>query len=285
MSLDLSYSYCTRLSKNEQIAINLRVYKNRQGIYIFVKNLPSNAKNKTKRLLIVSSLGVAFLFSNVEASQAIGLSIPPVPMVRVQPSYQKALRTPIMVPNCIDSNSIRLNKKILLLIYFTDTKIYSNNPVLNEQILKVIKELRGGTLMSVLLAGALIGMVIMVFTIGMSDSVFVRPSVGQGWGLERPNVSVPPPYYYQRRPGSTLEVNRPPAMPNEQFLSLSKEQRRQLTHINDMKIIHEGYPELSVGFWQAKHKVSDHGAIHNLPYTLKNNGKTKTEKPIRIYYR
>ena len=45
-----------------------------------------------------------------------------------------------------------------------------------------------------------------------------------------------------------------------------------------MKIIHEGRPELEVGFWQSKDKVGDHGAIHDLPYTLKNNGETKTEK-------
>ena len=45
-----------------------------------------------------------------------------------------------------------------------------------------------------------------------------------------------------------------------------------------MKIIHEGRPELEVGFWQSKFKVGDHGAVHDLPYTVKANGGTKTEK-------
>ena len=45
-----------------------------------------------------------------------------------------------------------------------------------------------------------------------------------------------------------------------------------------MTIIHEGRPELEVGFWQSKFKVGDHGAVHDLPYTVKSNGGTKTEK-------
>ena len=45
------------------------------------------------------------------------------------------------------------------------------------------------------------------------------------------------------------------------------------------KIIHvEGHPRLRVGFWQSRYKVPDHGALHGLPYSVKNNGGTKTEK-------
>ena len=67
-------------------------------------------------------------------------------------------------------------------------------------------------------------------------------------------------------------------MPHEEFVGLTKEERRALPHSNDMKIIHEGRPELEVGFWQSKFKVGDHGAVHDLPYTEKANGGTKTEK-------
>ncbi len=45
-----------------------------------------------------------------------------------------------------------------------------------------------------------------------------------------------------------------------------------------MTIIHEGHPELEVGFWQSKFKVGDHGAVHDVPYTVKANGSTKSEK-------
>ena len=67
-------------------------------------------------------------------------------------------------------------------------------------------------------------------------------------------------------------------MPHQEFVELTKKERRALPHNNDMKIIHEGRPELEVGFWQSKFKVGDHGAVHNLPYTLKSNGAKKTEK-------
>ena len=67
-------------------------------------------------------------------------------------------------------------------------------------------------------------------------------------------------------------------MPHAQFFGLTKEERRALPHSNDITIIHERYPKLEVGFWQTKFKVGDHGAIHNLPYTVKANGGTKTEK-------
>lgn len=45
-----------------------------------------------------------------------------------------------------------------------------------------------------------------------------------------------------------------------------------------MKITCEGYPELNVSFYQSKWKVGKHGAIHGLPYTIKENRGTKTEK-------
>lgn len=67
-------------------------------------------------------------------------------------------------------------------------------------------------------------------------------------------------------------------MPHEEFGGLTKSERRNLPHSNDMKIIHEGRPELVVGFYQSKYKVDDHGAVHNLPYTIKANGGTKTDK-------
>ena len=45
-----------------------------------------------------------------------------------------------------------------------------------------------------------------------------------------------------------------------------------------MTIIYEGRLKLEIGFWQSKFKVGNHGAIHDLFYTIKANGGTKTEK-------
>jgi len=78
MSLDLAYSYCTGLSKDEETVIDRQVCRNREAVWVFVRNLPSNAKDKTKRVIIVSVLGVALCFSNVEPSGAMGLTFFPM---------------------------------------------------------------------------------------------------------------------------------------------------------------------------------------------------------------
>ena len=85
----------TGLSKDEEIAIDIQVCRNRKAVWIFVRNLPSNAKDKTKRVIIVNVLG----FSTVQPSEAMGLSMPPAPVVRVQPSYEDTfkLRTPKII--------------------------------------------------------------------------------------------------------------------------------------------------------------------------------------------
>ena len=62
--------------------------------------------------------------------------------------------------------------------------------------------------------------------------------------------------------GSTLQITRPTAMP----------------HHHDKIIDIEGHQLLLVGFWQSRFKVADHGTVHGLPYSVKNNGGTKTEK-------
>ena len=58
MAINVAYSYCTRLSKDEETAIDIEICRNREVVWIFVRNLPSNAKDKTKRVIIVSVLKV-----------------------------------------------------------------------------------------------------------------------------------------------------------------------------------------------------------------------------------
>lgn len=102
-----------------------------------------------------------------------------------------------------------------------------------------------------------------------------------GWGLDRLNLFQPPnghliyPPIYDLlsprktpgcpRPGSSLQINRPTAMPHEEFVGLTKEELPALLDSNDMTIIHKGRPKLEVGFWQSKFKVGDYGVIHDLP--------------------
>ena len=150
---------------------------------------------------------------------------------------------------------------------------------INDQLLK---KLRGGDLSANLTIIA-VGVVVYVmcqlsgvdaFAIYNQIGKWNAPTVDPGFGLNPTYGKTP------SRPGtgSTLAITRPTAMPHQEFVGLTKEERRQLPHPNDMIINHEGYPELGVGFWQSKLKVGDHGAVHGLPYTVKTNDGTKTEK-------
>jgi hypothetical protein len=78
-----------------------------------------------------------------------------------------------------------------------------------------------------------------------------------------------------RKPGSTptsIAINRPSTMPHQEFVNLTKEQRRQISHSNDIKIKSPSHAELNIRYWQANYKVADHGAIHGLPFQTKPNG-------------
>lgn len=129
----------------------------------------------------------------------------------------------------------------------------------------------------------------------MSNGFVVTPPADPGSKLIIPDPFQPNQYHERQNPvanffrprrtlgsqsryPSTLQITRPSAMPHQEFSNLTKEKRRQLPHSNDMRMNCEGYPELTVGFYQSRFKVDKHGAIHGLPYTIKENGGTKTEK-------
>ena len=165
-------------------------------------------------------------------------------------------------------------------IYLTDPKL-----ALNPDVLKLVKDLRGGGWDTIFF----IGMIIFILSQGAG---FIPNN--PGWGVDGPNPFQPPggPLRYPpisnvfsprrtpsySRPETNLEIHRPSTMPHEEFGGLTKSERRALPHSYDMTIIHEGRPELWVGLYQAKFKVGEHGSIHDLPYTLKAGGKTKTER-------
>ena len=167
----------------------------------------------------------------------------------------------------------------------------------NREVSKVIRKVRGGSLTTALIVNAIfLSVVYGIWLLGGGAKDFVPNGANPGWELNRPNPFQPPsdphkfPPYREifsprRTPScssagspSTLEINRPNAVPHQDFVSMSKEDRRQLPYVNDMIMQCEGRPQLRVGFWQSRFKVADHGAIHDLPYTTKTNGGTKTEK-------
>lgn len=71
-------------------------------------------------------------------------------------------------------------------------------------------------------------------------------------------------------------MERPSAMPHQDFTTLTKEQRRNLPDPRDGIIDVEGHPKLVARYGQVKYKTPDHGPDHGLPVDEK--GRTpKTE--------
>ena len=109
----------------EIIEIDRQIAKNRETVFFFVRNLASNAKDKTRKVIVVIILGGALYFSNVQPSEAIGLTMPPAPVVRVQPSYQYDSNVQIakVIPRKKDLIVYKSPKEILFLMYLTDPRI------------------------------------------------------------------------------------------------------------------------------------------------------------------
>ena len=109
---------------------------------LLIRNLSLNLKGKSKRIFVVISLAPVVWFSNLESVSAIGLALPPTPVIRVQPSYQYDSNVQIakVIPIKKGLIDYKSPKEILFLIYLTDPRLSSN-----QEVLKLVKELRGRT--------------------------------------------------------------------------------------------------------------------------------------------
>ena len=289
MTALLYYSISSNLTEDEIIEIESQVANNRETVCTFVINLGANVKDKTKRVILIIGLASGFWFGNLESAEAIGLAIPPAPVVRSSPDnyhyHYSQVKIATIIPRKKDLVYYESAREIVFLMYLTDPKISSN-----DRILGVVKRLRGG---SWEVALGIVGIIILILV--QSQGFIVKPPADPRPGLIIPDPFQPNQYHERQTPvakffrprrtlgsqsryPSTLQITRPSAMPHQEFSNLTKEERRALPHSNDMKITCEGYPELHVGFYQSKFKVDKHGAIHGLPYTIKENGETKTEK-------
>ena len=109
---------------------------------LLIRNLPSNVNHKTKRVILMIALVSGVWFSNLESVEAMGLPMPPTPVVIIQPSFEHSLKKPEiakLVPRKPDPTSYKYfsksKKELLLLIYATDLRLASN-----QQVLKLVKE-------------------------------------------------------------------------------------------------------------------------------------------------
>jgi hypothetical protein len=108
---------------------------------LLIRNISLNLKGKSKRIVVVISLITVIWFSDLKSVEAIGLSMPPTPVVIVQASLEHSLKKPAitkLVPLKPDRISYKYFSKskeeLLLLIYATDPRLGSN-----QQVLKLVK--------------------------------------------------------------------------------------------------------------------------------------------------
>lgn len=91
-------------------------------------------------------------------------------------------------------------------------------------------------------------------------------------------LNTPPKNSFSKssQPGTSLQVQKPSNMPQQEYTSLTKEQRRNLPDPRDGFICEEGHPHLVARYGQVEFKTPDHGPDHGLPVDEK--GRTpKTE--------
>ena len=217
----------------------------------------------------------------MQSARAIGVSAPVRRIEIVQANYQDIYvyvlkAVPQIIPK-VDKITFSGYNELPLYIYMLDGRVLKT-----ASSMQLINKIRGGSLVE--LTVALIFIIIMSQLMGVGIEGFILPNRNldglnpfqpQGGHLNYPSIY---DVLLSLNPRSTLSVTRPSEIPHDNFVSLSKPQRRALTHKYDMEINHEGHQKLTVGFWQSKFKVKDHGAIHDLPYTLTTEGGTKTEK-------
>nr|WPV76503.1 hypothetical protein [Naviculales sp.] len=105
--------------------------------------------------------------------------MPPTPVVRVQPSYQHDSKVQIakLIPRKKDLIVYKSPKEILFLMYLTDPRLSSN-----QEVLKLVKELRGGS-WGLIGTAAFLGLIILILSMGEGFQV---PIVHPNGGVYRP---------------------------------------------------------------------------------------------------
>ena len=256
--------YSISYSDDEIIEIDRQIAKNRETVFLFVKNFASNAKSKTKKVIVIISFGAALSFSNAKPSDAMGLTMPPSTVVRVQPYYQSDSQAQIekLIPIKRDLIFYKSPKEIFfeklplpacIYIYLMDDKF-----VRHPEISSIIRELRGGSWSAALIGNTIF--VVFVYGIWLlthKSEGFTNPGWGLGTGpYQSPGLVRPADCLTQRYAGS------PPQ-------SLKTEASRNQPNRKDRWILIEFRPELVVRRGQAQYKTKDHGALTGLPYRIK----------------
>ena len=144
---------------------------------------------------------------------------------------------------------------------------------------EAVLQLRGGQM------GDIVAIMVFIIFINWYDSLFgveaftVNPLPHQdpfGWlsgKYDSKNTG-----HSSSRPTTSLEMEKPASMPQKQYSTLTKSEKRKLSDPKgrDGVIQIEGYSRLNIKFNQVEYKTPKHGKDHGLP--VNKNGKTpKTE--------
>jgi hypothetical protein len=158
--------------------------------------LSSKVNRKSKRIILIIALGSVVWFSNLKSAEAIGLSMPHTPVVRVQQNYKDRYETKVA-----PTVRLQLNKIVMMANNYNNhvpmiPLIYMNGhySYINEQLLK---KLRAGDLSANLTIVA-IGVVVYVmcqlsgvdaFAILDQISKWNAPQPSPGFGLAPTSTS------------------------------------------------------------------------------------------------
>ena len=146
-----------------------------------VRNLSLNLNSKTKREIVVITLASVFWFSNLESIQAMGLSVPPTPVVKLEPNYKHIdeIKVAPTVSPKLDKITFMKYRELPICIYMMDERFLKTS-----EISKLIKKLRGGTLIET--AGFLILIVVLWQIMGVGIEAFQFPIVHPNGAIHRP---------------------------------------------------------------------------------------------------
>jgi hypothetical protein len=145
------------------------------------------------------------------------------------------------------------------------------------EIHRVIHDLRGG------LNWTEIGWVWMIIRVMNQQSAGFQPIIEApsppNHKLFGGTSKLPPKNEFSKssKGGASLQMEKPSAMPHQDFTVLTKEEKRNLPDHPDGFIDVEGHPNLTLRYGQVNFKVPKYGDIHGL--LVNANGKTpKTEE-------
>ena len=278
MSLYLYILYNSVLSEKDRKISDLEVFANRKRIHTTIENFILNAK--TKSILII--LGATFYCTSIKPCQAMGVSVSP--MTGIKSNYKNEIR--IAPVNNLKSNKISFIRpeELPMCFYMTQDRFsYQSTPI---KLIKITK-IRGGGFIELIASIVFIILTWKILKLNngvnsfttnnseLSKKIFQPPNVNFNYP---PASNLSPRKKFgssSLRPQTNLRIDRPSDIPHENFVEMTKEERRLLPSPKDMKIFYEDM-ELEIGFYQSKYKVAKHGAIHGLPFDIKPNGSTKT---------